>query len=159
LISEFAAWLESTSLGVSVAELWFPRIECVHVIALATVAGTIFLVDTRLLWLTSTKLSFRHIATRLLPWTWGAFVLAAITGSLLFVSHATAYVANSAFQLKMLLMLLAGLNMAYFEFVTFKNVAAWDLASPPAAARLAGLVSLALWCVIIMSGRWIGFTV
>lgn len=159
LLLEFSQWLGSTSLGTAVAEDWFPKVECVHVISLATVAGTIFLVDTRLIGLTSTQLSYRHISSHLLPWTWAGFVLAAITGFLLFSSNAVAYYGNGAFRLKLMLMLLAGVNMLYFEFVTFRNVAAWDVApKPPLAARLAGFLSVTLWCGVIMTGRWIGFS-
>lgn len=160
LLLEFSQWLGATSLGTAVAEVWFPDVECVHVIALATVAGTIFLVDTRLIGLTSTRLSYRQISSRLLPWTWAGFILATITGFLLFSSNSVAYYANGAFRLKLILMILAGLNMLYFEFVTFRNVAVWDAtAKPPLAARLAGVLSVSLWCGVIMTGRWIGFSI
>lgn len=159
MLLEFSQWLGDTRLGVAVAQDWFPKVECVHVIALALVVGTIFLVDTRLLGLTSTRLSFRQISSRLLPWTWGGFILAALTGFMLFSSNAVAYYGNGAFRLKLILMILVALNMLYFELVTFRNVAAWDTsAKPPLAARLAGALSLALWCGVIMTGRWIGFS-
>jgi len=159
VLLEFSQWLGDTRLGVAVAQDWFPKVECVHVIALALVVGTIFLVDTRLLGLTSTRLSFRQISSRLLPWTWGGFILAALTGFMLFSSNAVAYYGNGAFRLKLILMILVALNMLYFELVTFRNVAAWDTsAKPPLAARLAGALSLALWCGVIMTGRWIGFS-
>lgn len=159
MLVEFCQWLNDSPLGMAVADDWFPKVECVHIIALATVVGTIFLVDTRLIGLTSTRLSFRQIARRLLPWTWAGFILAVITGFLLFASNAVAYYQNGAFRLKLVLMGLAALNMLYFELVTFRNVAAWDAAAkPPFAARLAGVLSVALWCGVIMTGRWIGFS-
>jgi hypothetical protein len=159
VLLEFLQWLGATSLGMAVAEDWFPKVECVHVIALATVVGTIFLVDTRLIGLTSTRLSFRHISSRLLPWTWAGFILAVITGFLLFSSNSVAYYENGAFRLKLVLMILAAVNMLYFELVTFRAVGAWDTsAKPPFAARLAGVLSMALWCGVIMTGRWIGFS-
>lgn len=159
MLREFSEWLGNTSVGMAVADDWFPKVECVHVIALATVVGTIFLVDTRLIGLTSTRLSFRHISSRLLPWTWAGFILAVITGLLLFSSNAVAYYENGAFRLKLVLMILAAVNMLYFELVTFRNVAAWETsAKPPLAARLAGVLSVVLWCGVIMTGRWIGFS-
>ena len=159
MLLEFCQWLGNTSLGIAVAEDWFPKVECIHVIALATVVGTIFLVDTRLIGLTSTRLSFRGIASRLLPWTWAGFILAAITGFMMFSSNAVAYYQNGAFRLKLLLMALAAVNMLYFELVTFRNVAAWERsAKPPFAARLAGILSVVLWWGVIMTGRWIGFS-
>jgi hypothetical protein len=58
----------------------------------------------------------------------------------------------------MALLLLAGLNMLYFQIITYRHVAAWDSGRPPSTARLAGFVSIGLWCGVIGFGRWIGFT-
>jgi hypothetical protein len=157
-MAEFLQWLQGTPLAVAIAEEWFPLIESLHVITMAIVAGTIFIVDTRLIGLTSRKLGFSYVSERLLPWTWGAFACSVVTGTLMFASNATGYYDNAAFRTKMLLLLLAGLNMLYFQTVTFRGVPAWDLGRPPAAARFAGVVSLGLWCGVIGFGRWIGFT-
>ncbi len=157
-MAQFLQWLQGTPLAVAVAEEWFPLIESLHVITMAIVAGTIFIVDTRLIGLTSRRLGFSHVSERLLPWTWSAFACSAVTGTLMFASNATGYYGNAAFRTKMLLLLLAGSNMLYFQRVTFRGVSAWDAARPPAAARLAGVVSISLWCGILGFGRWIGFT-
>jgi hypothetical protein len=55
------------------------------------------------------------------------------------------------------LLVLAALNMVFFQWVTFRGVAAWDMGRPPAAARAAGFLSIAIWCGVIGFGRWIGF--
>jgi hypothetical protein len=55
------------------------------------------------------------------------------------------------------LLVLAGLNMAYFQYVTFRNVKDWDNGMPVAAARAAGVASILLWTGVIAFGRWIGF--
>jgi hypothetical protein len=157
-VSEFLGWLQGTRLAVAISEVWFPAVESVHVICMAIVAGTIFIVDTRLIGLTSRKLRFSYVSQRLLPWTWIAFVCSVVTGTLLFMSNATGYYGNTSFRVKMTLLLLAGLNMAYFQRITFRGVSAWDLDRPPAAARVAGVISISLWCGIIALGRWIGFT-
>jgi hypothetical protein len=159
VLLEFAQWLDASSLGMAIAQAWFPQVECIHVVAIAAVVGTIFLVDTRLIGLTSMNLSFLHISRRVLPWTWAGFILAVITGFLLFASNAVAYYGNVAFRLKLMLMILAAVNMLYFELVTFRTVGTWEAAAkPPFAARLAGGLSMALWCGVIMTGRWIGFS-
>jgi hypothetical protein len=158
VIAEFLQWLQATPLAVSISEEWFPLVESLHVVTMAIVAGTIFIVDTRLIGLTSTKLAFSYVSERLLPWTWGAFVCSAVTGTLMFMSNATGYYVNTSFRIKMALLLLAGLNMLYFQKVIFRGVSAWDSGRPPPAARLAGVISLGLWCAVIGCGRWIGFT-
>ena len=60
--------------------------------------------------------------------------------------------------MKMILMLLAGLNMLYFQFVTFRDVALWDRQRiPPQAVRVQGAVSLGFWLMVVVCGRLIGF--
>ncbi|HTC53035.1 MAG TPA: DUF6644 family protein [Steroidobacteraceae bacterium] len=158
MIVETLQWLQGTALAVSISERWFPFVESVHVITMAMVAGTIFIVDTRLMGLTSRSLAFTYLSQRLLPWTWWAFGCSVLTGTLLFIANATGYYDNAPFRWKMLLMLLAGVNMLYFQLVTFRGVATWDSGNPPLPARTAGISSILLWSGVIGLGRWIGFT-
>jgi hypothetical protein len=155
---EFLEWLQGTSLALLIAEDWFPLVESLHVIAIAIVAGTLFIVDSRLIGLTSLKLPFTHVSDRLLPWTWVAFAASVVTGTLMFIGNATGYYENTPFRVKMALLVLAGVNMLLFQLVTFRGVSTWDSDRPPFAARLAGVVSISLWCGIIGFGRWIGFS-
>src|SRR4051794_32027876 len=95
--------IQNSNLGVTIAEsTWmFPTLETVHVIFLVSVLGTIFVVDLRMLGWTSNKFALTSIAKDTLPWTWGAFVGAAITGTLLWISKASDYMHNPYFLLKM----------------------------------------------------------
>ena len=138
----------------------FTTIEIVHVFAILLVIGTIAIVDLRLLGLASTKRPFTELAREILPWTWLAFVLAATAGSLLFISQATQYFVNTMFWIKMSIMVLAGINMLIFEFVTVRGVQTWDLKPiPPLPARLAGGISFSCWVLVFIFGRLTGFTV
>jgi len=154
--------LETSSVGSFVAEsAWaFPTIESVHVIALVTVVGTIAVMDLRLLGWVGRQTRVTSISSDTLPWTWGAFVLAAITGSLLFVSKAGTYAANPYFRLKLVFLVLAGLNMALFHFTTWKTVHQWDEdeRAIPTAGKVAGALSLIFWICVVFFGRAIGFT-
>lgn len=153
--------LETSAIGDFMATSgWaFPTVESLHVIALVTVVGTIAIMDLRLLGLASNKTAVTIMSKDTLPWTWGAFILAAITGLLLFVSKASSYVINPYFLWKMGLLVIAGLNMLYFHFVTYKTVEHWD-ESPtvPTGAKIAGLLSLIFWAAVVFFGRAIGFT-
>ena len=137
----------------------FTTIEVVHVFAVSMVIGTIVIVDLRLLGLASTKRPFAELSRQVLPFTWAAFVIAVIAGVLLFISRATEYFVNTAFWIKMLLIVLAGINMIIFEFITVRGVQKWNTDPiPPAPARLAGGISIASWVLVLVCGRLIGFT-
>jgi hypothetical protein len=155
-------FLEDTPPAVTIREggLLFPWIECIHVLALTLVIGSIAIVDLRLLGLAWRDRSVTETTALSLPITWTAFVVAAISGGLLFASNATVYAGNAYFQAKMALIVLAGLNMAAYHGFAGKRAAAWHSpAATPWVARIVGGVSLALWISVIACGRWIGFTI
>jgi hypothetical protein len=88
----------------------FPTIETVHVFALALVVGSIAMVDLRLLGLAFADRAYSQFAREMLSWTWIWFVIAAITGLLMFIANATVYFSATAFRIKMVALLVAGLK-------------------------------------------------
>ena len=159
-IHDICVWLEESPLGLAITESeWlFPTIETLHVLALALVFGSIAMLDLRLLGVANRDRGVAQLSEEVLPWTWSAFVVAAITGALMFISAATNYYDNGPFRIKLILLALAGLNMAVFQFTTFRSVQSWNLALPtPQAARIAGSLSLVFWVGVVVAGRWIGF--
>ena len=141
------------------SDVGFPAVESAHVVAITLVLGSIMIVDLRLLGLASTKTAVTALTAEILPWTWGFFILAVVTGALMFISQPVDYFGNTAFRVKMLLLVVAGLNMLAFHAVAWRGVAAWDRdPKPPARARLAGGISLVCWLAVIAAGRVIGFT-
>ena len=159
-ILDICTWLEESSLGVAISEseFLFPTIETVHVIAIALVFGSIMMLDLRLIGVSNKDRGVLQLSEDVLPWTWSAFVIAAITGALMFVSAATSYYDNVPFRIKMVLLVLAGLNMAVFHLTAYRAAHNWNLTLPtPRAARIAGSLSLLSWVSVIVAGRWIGF--
>jgi hypothetical protein len=152
--------LEHQPFAVAIAEsTWlFPFFETLHVLALTIVVGSVVMMDLRLLGIGSKDRAITELTSSVLPWTWSAFVAAATFGSLLFTSKAATYYENIPFRIKMACLALAAVNMLVFHFITERDVAAWDRGPPPVAARMAGAISIALWVVIVATGRWIGFT-
>ena len=156
--TSFWIWLQDHPISAHIGfTWWFPLLEPIHVIAIALVVGSIATVDLRLLGLAAVRYPVSQVVRKLVPWTWAAFAVAAITGLGMFVSRASGYVINPAFQIKLMLLPLAFLNMAYFQFKTFRGVADWDTtAQLPPAARAAGAASLLLWAGVVFAGRWTG---
>jgi hypothetical protein len=161
-LTDLMDWLQATSLAVFIHKTaWaFTTIELVHVVAISLVIGTIAIVDLRLLGFASTKRRFTDLAKAVLPVTWVTFVIAVAAGSLLFINQASAYFVSTSFRIKIALIVLAGINMLIFEFVTVRGVQKWDVEAIPAPpARLAGGISIACWILVVIFGRWTGFTV
>jgi len=160
-IDALLKFLEASGLAARIRDsvFLFPMIESTHVIGLALVFGTIAVIDLRLLGIASTQRSFHRMASDILKWTWGAFALTALTGSLMFITNATVYYHNFFFRMKMLLLALTGINMLFFELTAGRTIHGWDRApSAPRAGKAVAALSLAMWIGIICMGRLIGFT-
>jgi hypothetical protein len=160
-LTEACGWLETTRLAILISESsWaFPTFESIHVLAITLVVGSIAVADLRLLGLAWSSRPVTEVLHDVLPVTWIAYAVALTCGSLLFISQASKYIENSAFQIKMVLMLLAGVNMLAFQLITFRSISRWDRDIPvPFGGKLAGAVSLACWLGIVVFGRQIGWT-
>lgn len=161
-IDVFLKALEATSIGTAIREgdVLFPWIEAIHVLAIVLVVGSIAMVDLRLLGWASRARSVSRLTAEVLPITWMAFAMAAISGVLLFCAKAIIYGHSIFFLLKMGFLLLAGCNMLFFHKFTQRGVDRWGApdSAAPQAAKVAGGVSLLLWVCIVAFGRWIGFT-
>ena len=154
----FWAWLQALPLSEHIGfTWWFPFLESIHVLAIGLVVGSIFMVDLRLLGLAALRYPASRITRELVPWTWAAFSVAAVTGFGLFMTRPTAYVENPAFQIKFLLLPLAAINMGVFQFRTMRGIVDWDTQhTTPTEAKVAGALSLLLWVGVLLAGRWTG---
>jgi hypothetical protein len=153
-------WLEHTSVGTHVREsLWlFPTIETLHLFGIVLLVGSTSALDLRLLGLSLRNQSVSTVAARLLPWAWVGFAVQITTGILLFSSEAVKCYTNLAFRMKMLMILLAGVNAIVFHWTAYRSVDKWDdAATTPIAAKFAGSFSILLWFGIVAAGRWIAF--
>ena len=157
---DWATNLSQTDWAQAIAGSWmFPALETVHVFSMVAVLGTIAFVDWRLIGLSGRDYPVTALSRQALPWTWSGFALAVLSGALMSVGQAGEYITNPAFQLKLLLIVLAGLNMTAFHLIPWKTVGSWDSDSAtPMVARLSGALSLTLWIGVIAAGRWIAFT-
>jgi hypothetical protein len=152
--------LEASGVARMMREsLWtYPTVEILHIVGLATVYGSIVVVDLRLLGL-SRGVSAARLARHALPWTVGAFVVVMCTGLLMFTAHAEDFISNRVFILKMGLILFAGANAALLHTGAFRTVTTWDTGiMPPVSVRLAAGLSIVLWTCVIACGRLLAYT-
>jgi hypothetical protein len=150
----FFEWCEATFVGQTIREsLWlFPVIESVHLVAFATLGGTVLFLNLRLLGLLFRAQPVPRLAEAVAPWQRGSLALALATGSLLFLSEPMKLYYSDPFWIKISCLAL----VVVFDFTVRSRVARGR--SSGFGAKLAGLVSIVLWSGVAWGGRWIGFS-
>jgi len=155
----FLEWLQGTWVGVLVAEsLWgYPLFETIHTIGMAMLIGSLGLINLRVL---GYKPELPLIDTRqLLPLAWTGFTLNAISGSLLFTSNAVEFFNSYTFRIKMLFIVLGGINAALLAQRVFREAAAGTAPAPPTAGtKWIAITSLVFWFGAVCAGRLIAYT-
>jgi hypothetical protein len=136
----------------------FPIVEGTHVISLALSVGLVIWFDLRLVgWILKDQ-PVSAVFRPLRPFMLGGFAITFITGVLLFWSLAMRCYGSPFFWAKVIMLLLAGVNILIYHLTIDRRSAEWDkLATPPVQARIAGLVSLTLWVGIIAAGRMMAY--
>jgi hypothetical protein len=133
-------------------------LEGTHLLMLMLFAGTIFLVDLRLLGVAFKKTRVSVISARVLPLTVAGFGLMVLTGLALFFAKPVPYYHNLWFRLKLVFLAVAMINIVVFHYRVQKDQAAWDTApKPPTSARISAVVSLSSWVLVILMGRLIAY--
>jgi hypothetical protein len=152
-MGDFFHWLTNSALANALNnyEWAFPIVQSFHFIGFALSIGTIAIVDFRLLGLGMRRQQASELAADLNRWTCAGIAIMLITGPLMFSTDAYAYHVNPSFQFKMVVLTLALL----FHFTLHRRAIRPD--ASPAAAKLAGALSLLLWTTVVFSGRFIAF--
>jgi hypothetical protein len=149
-LEEFWTWIEMTPLAARIGEsAWFPFLESMHVLSAMFVVGIVLMADLRLLGWSARRYSVTLITDEVVPWTWGAFVIAVVTGVGLLMPRASSYVANPAFLTKVVLLALALVNMLTLHFFALRT-------DRVRLQMTTGACSLLVWAGVVLAGRWIG---
>jgi len=170
MIGAFLNWLQhSLGKGPSAdAQSWseallgslnfWSLLEGTHLIVLMLFAGTILVVDLRLLGVTFRKTRVSVVSDAILPLTVFSFVLVVLSGLGLLFAKPLFYYHNVWFRAKMIFLALALLNILIFHGQTQRTLDSWDSdARPPRAARIAAAGSLIAWVLVITCGRFIPY--
>ncbi len=151
-------WLETSTVANWVAlSLWaYPALLSLHIVGLAIIVGIFATRDLHLAGL------IERIDTRiflaLAPMAWIGFGINLVTGTLFFIGDPMRYSVNIGFQLKMLLIALAGLNVVVHQLWVRPRVACRAARSPlPGVAKLVAATSLLAWTGVLLLGRMIPY--
>ena len=154
----FLEWLQGTWLATMVAEkLWaYPLFETMHTIGMALLIGSLGLINLRVL---GYKPELPILGTReLLPLAWLGFTLNAISGTALFTSDAVMFFESYTFRIKILLIILGGINAALLGRRVFRDAAAGVAPAPTTGTKWIAATSLVFWFGAIIAGRLIAYT-
>ena len=161
MLKDLSSWLAATALShtIQTAGWIIPALQTIHILAVAVLFSSAILVDLRLWRLLQRDVPLPEVARRFLPAIWPVLLILLLTGALLIIGEPRRSLLNTAFYLKMTLLVVAIVLTAGLQ---------WSLASVPEfwekdwlrrlAARLTATVSIAVWCGIIFAGRWIAYT-
>jgi len=127
----------------------YPALEVVHIVGIALLLGNLVLLELRVFG-RGAALPARELARLALAVALGGFVLAAGSGLMMFATQPAELLASRAFTLKMLLLMLAGCNAAWFH-------GRGSLARLDGLAKLQMLVSTFIWLAVVACGRWIAY--
>jgi hypothetical protein len=123
---------------------------------MAVLVGVLGLTNLRVL---GYKPELPLVGTRqLLPLAWGGFTVNLITGVCLFASDAVYFFSSWTFRVKILLIILAGINAAVLSTRIFRDNAAEgaDIALAP-STRWIAISSLVFWTGAILAGRLVAY--
>jgi hypothetical protein len=160
ILQHLCQLLYNSHFGTTIreSENAFSVIESVHVLSITLLVGTISLLDLRMLGIILREIPVTRISRSVLPLTWAGFVMMAGSGFLLFWAEAAKNYLNPAFRVKVVLLLLVGLNPLIFHTTIYRRVSEWELAHrSPWRARAAACLSLILWSGVIIAGRAIAY--
>src|SRR5580658_7362805 len=138
--------------------LAYPIVMSIHLTCIALFGGMILMTNLRLLGLTFNSVTITEMVTSLRPWKrlGGAVMIA--TGLLLATSEAEKYSPNPYFWTKMIVLGLIGVHALIFRPIVYNQTEELDR-SPviPTKAKVAAIISLALWTTMLTMGRLIAY--
>jgi hypothetical protein len=122
---------------------------------MALLIGSLGLIDLRVL---GYKPELPLLGTRsLLPLAWIGFTLNAFSGTLLFMSNAVEFFDNIMFRVKIVLIILGGINAALLSRKIYLDPAAGTAVVPTISAKWLAATSLVFWFGAVICGRFIAY--
>lgn len=156
---EYLQWLESSGLAAAIRQsLWmYPALEIIHILGIVLLVGAALLFDIRLLG-SYQNLPIQDLSRYLLPWSRRGLILVIPSGFLLFITNAESLGFDPTFWLKMILLMVAGLNALVFHKLGFQDQKDLKiLLKTPFHHKIQALISIVVWIAVIACGRFLAY--
>ena len=150
---EFAIYLLGNIPGLP------PIAQSVHILGIAVVMSSAIMVNLRFLGLALPSQNVSEMIDRLMPWTFWALPVNAVTGLLFVVARPDRYFYNPVFTWKFSC-LVPAVTLAVIVFWLNRSAPGFWEESPARriSARAIAAVSLILWIGVVLAGRWIAYS-
>ena len=159
-VAGWCHWLQNTpwATGIRQSDLMFPIIEGSHILALSVSVALVLVLDLRLLRWAFREQPVTTIMRQVMPIALCGFAVMFTTGLLLFFAQAEKVYPNRYFRVKILLLILLGVNALVYQLKFYPSMAEWELSgSVPAGARAIAALSLVFWMAVIACGRLMAY--
>jgi hypothetical protein len=135
--------------GIQLSSWAYPMLEVVHIIGIALLLGNLVLLEVRVFG-KGPALPLADLSRLGLSLVAIGFSLAALSGTVMFATQPNELLANRAFTLKMVLLVLAAINAVVFH-------SRGSLQKLDFTAKALMLASTLTWLGVITCGRWIAY--
>lgn len=169
LLFAISQWLYSSPLNpiaqtISESRLsgwilsWFwaiPIMQTIHILAISATLASILMLNLRVFDLAG-HATLSETAQRYTKVLGYALIFVVITGVGMLFGDTTRNLLNSIFWIKMILLVVSGLvALGYSRRLVRQTAGGADVAT--AGTKATGLLLVAMWCTMILAGRWIAY--
>lgn len=149
---EFAVYLLSNVPGLP------PIAQAIHIMGIAVVMSSIVMVNLRFLGIAVPSQNVSEMIRRLMPWTWWALPVNAVTGLLFVAARPVRYFYNPVFGIKFMLLVPAVVLAFVVYWLNRRETGFWERSlARRNSARVIAAVSMLLWIGVVLAGRWIAY--
>ena len=160
-MKQFADWLSTTFLSVFIQShnSWvIPAIQSIHIVGIALVLGSVFMIALRILGLAGMDQTLRQTMSRFGPWLTGALCLMLATGILMVIGEPVRELITFSFWLKMFLVAAGTLIAAIFRITVRKHEQHWEeTLVNRRSVKLVAILTFLIWACVIVLGRLIAY--
>ena len=159
-LTELSLWIQTQPLSHLIDEnFWvIPIFQTIHILSIATVFGSVVMINLRIFRFAGEGRTMSQTVRRFIPWVWWGLLVLLLTGIGMILSDPVRELTNPVFWIKMILILVASAISLWFQGSVRRNVARWELTHDGRVLiRVGSGAVIALWCLIMLAGRWIAY--
>ncbi|KTB57499.1 hypothetical protein RJC98_19620 [Pseudomonas allii] len=155
------AWIYASPFSTAIRDiLWvIPTVQSIHIIAITVLFGSALISDLRLAGVFAREEPLRGIVRRYYPWMRNALIVLLCTGLVMIIAEPDRVLVNSTFWLKMVLVVTAFSVTWLLRRPLLRPTGAAGSDDATRSVKACAWLSIGLWCVVIICGRWIAYTI